>query len=32
MVKNKNGLIAYVGSADFNADWIYPEGAKAKYL
>ncbi|MCX7922991.1 MAG: phospholipase D-like domain-containing protein [Clostridia bacterium] len=30
IVKNKSGLIAYVGSADFNADRIYPVGAKAK--
>ncbi|PGU15604.1 phospholipase D-like domain-containing protein [Bacillus thuringiensis] len=31
IVKNQNGLIAYVGSTDFNADRIYPKGGgKAK--
>ena len=30
IVKNKSGLITYVGSADFNADRLYPRGGKAK--
>ncbi|MCP1166804.1 phospholipase D-like domain-containing protein [Bacillus sp. 1813sda1] len=27
IIKNKTGLVAYIGSADFNADRIYPKGS-----
>lgn len=31
VIKSRSGLVAYVGSADFNADRIYPKGGKAKH-
>jgi hypothetical protein len=30
LIRSKSGLVAYVGSTDFNADRIYPKGGKAK--